>query len=133
MPFTKGHTINVGIKRSKKVCKILSESKMGDKNPNWKNGRRKHMSGYVFILSKSHPFCNAKGYVFEHRLVLEKYLKRYLNAKETTHHINGIKNDNRVENLMLFINHSAHTTYHNNKELCLKKWIVFDGRKLCQK
>jgi len=78
----------------------------------WKNGKFKTYSGYIIIHYPNHPFCNVQGYVFEHRLIMEKKLGRYLKSKEIVHHINGIKEDNRIENLMLFKNNSEHTIYH---------------------
>src|SRR5688572_26402029 len=67
----------------------------------WKGGRIRHSNGYVKLLMKDHPFCDSKGYVMEHRLVMEEFLGRYLTKDEDIHHINGIKTDNRIENLEL--------------------------------
>ena len=53
--------------------------------------------------------------VRQHRHVMEVFLGRKLDPKEDVHHINGIKTDNRVENLQV-INHADHTRITNNRE-----------------
>ncbi len=73
----------------------------GENHYNWK-GKIVNYQGYILILKPEHPFCECKGYVREHRLVMEKMLGRYLKPEEVVHHINGIVYDNRIENLMLF-------------------------------
>ena len=83
-----------------------------DKSHNWKGGKIITTSGYILIYSSNHPF-NCRRYVREHRLVMEKYLGRYLTPKEVVHHKNGIVNDNRLENLKLFKNDSEHTKFHH--------------------
>ena len=48
----------------------------------------------------------------EHLIVTEKFLKRKLTKKERVHHLNEIKSDNRIENLMLFKSDSEHIKFH---------------------
>ncbi len=80
----------------------------GSKNPLWKGGRIKHQRGYILIYKPEHPFATKGGYVFEHRLIIEKQIGRYLKSKEVVHHINGNPSDNRLGNLMLFSSNSEH-------------------------
>jgi len=68
---------------------------------NWKGGRRQTNNGYTMVRAVTHPFAK-NGYVFEHRLVMEKRLGRYLLPTETVHHKNAIKDDNRLENLEIW-------------------------------
>ena len=86
-------------------------SQTGKNNTSWKGGIRKNMNGYIYIYSPHHPYSSKDNYVAEHRLVMEKYLGRFLKPKELTHHINGITYDNRIENLEL-INRSLHASLH---------------------
>ena len=107
----------------KKFCSLScqfkwrSENFRGVNHPTYK-GRIKYGSRqqYWAIYTPLHPFADSKGYVFEHRLVMEKHIKRFLTSKENIHHINGIKTDNRIENLELLIN-----KIHSSKEI-KKRW-----------
>ena len=47
-----------------------------------------------------------------HRYVMEQHLGRKLKRQEVVHHINGVKSDNRLENLMLFKTDSEHISHH---------------------
>jgi hypothetical protein len=77
---------------------------VGEKSNRWKGGRYYHKDGYVYVYNINHPYKNKDGYVFEHRLIMEKKLNRYLRKDENVHHINGIKDDNKIENLKLLSN-----------------------------
>ena len=78
-------------------CFLENTPKMSD-SPSW-NGGTFIRSGYRFIKIPDHPFANNLGYVREHRLVMEKFLGRYLTPKEVVHHKDGNKLNNSVENL----------------------------------
>lgn len=85
----------------------------GEKHWKWNGGIKIDKDGYKLIYSPNHPNRNSQNRVREHILVMEKHLDRYLTKGEVVHHINGITGDNRIENLMLFENHSKHTEYEN--------------------
>ena len=53
------------------------------------------------IHNPGHPRAS-KGYVFEHILVAEAILGRPLTDAENVHHRNGVKSDNRPENLEIW-------------------------------
>lgn len=86
----------------------------GKRHWKWKGGRRLNKSnGYIEIYTPGHPYTNYKKIVYEHRLIMEKHIDRFLYPKERVHHINGIKTDNRIENLQLFPSNSKHVEYHH--------------------
>ena len=85
----------------------------------WKGGRTL-VQKYTYIYSPTHPFRNSGNYVFEHRLVMEKHIGRYLTKEEIVHHINEIRSDNRIENLMLFKNRAEHFNWHKSHLLPIK-------------
>ena len=85
----------------------------GKRSCSWKGGRRKDHYGYIQIWKPEHPNAKMKGYIHEHRLVMSKHLKRPLTSKEFVHHKNGIKDDNRLENLELMTKQ-----VHRGKVVC---------------
>jgi len=84
----------------------------GPKHWNWKGGTYKNSVGYIYAYAPNHPFRTNQGYVFAHRLKMEKYLKRYLLSWEIINHINHIKTDNRIQNLEL-TDQQKHSSYHH--------------------
>src|ERR1035437_11138416 len=57
--------------------------------------------GYVRVYRPDHPMANTWGYAYEHRLVIESNIGRFLNKDEHVHHINGVRWDNSLENLKI--------------------------------
>ena len=72
----------------------------GSGSPNWKCGRKTTELGYVQVwVPMSTPGRPKNGYMMEHRLVMQESIGRPLEAWEIVHHRNGVKDDNRIENL----------------------------------
>lgn len=74
--------------------------KRGPDHPNaTKNGRRYTEDGYVQILDPTKE--TGSRYILEHRLIVEQSLGRKLKREEIVHHLNGVRDDNRIENLVV--------------------------------
>lgn len=67
-----------------------------------KKGRWKTSQGYIMIWKPDHPNCDVNGCIREHTFVMTEKLGRPLKEGENVHHINGIRDDNRIENLELW-------------------------------
>jgi hypothetical protein len=102
----------LGTKHTKETLEKMHEGRKGKNNVRWNGGKRFHNNGYIEASAPEHPHKSKSGYVLEHRLVMEKYLGRFLKRKEIVHHINENPSDNRLENLMIFPNITAHLNYH---------------------
>jgi hypothetical protein len=76
---------------------------IGEQSKRWKGGRFLHR-GYVFVIDPRVPHVprQRRKYIQEHRLIMEQQLGRALYPGELVHHKNGVKNDNRPENLELW-------------------------------
>ncbi len=94
-------------------CQRCSEA--GTRSGNWRGGRNKTPMGYIQVRlypnDPFYPMVSIKGYVLEHRLVVAKRLGRCLLKQEKVHHLNGIKDDNRDENLDLMPDTANHNKF----------------------
>ena len=71
-----------------------------------------HSQGkYNRVYVPKHPNSDKRGYVLEHRIIMEESIGRLLTKNEIVHHINGDSKDNRIENLEI-MTLAEHTKYH---------------------
>jgi len=124
----------------------MSIAFMGEKNPMW--GKKRSLAarqkqsisrlkksrgfsikidGYITRPAFSHPMKDSSGRVKEHRLVVEKFIGRYLKKSEVIHHIDGNKKNNLPKNLIAFSSHSAHLRFEKSGNIKPNE-IIFDGR-----
>src|SRR4030042_77792 len=115
----------LGMKRTKseslKIAWVRRRRKLIDNmaNPNWQGGGRyQDTKGYIRVYSPGHHRRWGKqNYTFEHIIVWEKANNEEVPKGYCIHHLNGIKNDNRPENLVKMKNgeHTNQTIPYRNR------------------
>ncbi len=110
-----GALYSKGKAKARKFCGIACYGRYrsavyrGAKHPNFK-GRVSHAAGYVRIYRPGHALAARDGYVLEHRLVLDEAGFEIPDGHHV-HHRNGVKSDNRIENLEVILA-SEHNAAH---------------------
>lgn len=103
---------NKGKRMSDSAKAKLSEAKRSRFNGlNGYGHTKRHNRGYELVYAPCHPHAHKDGYVLKHTVIMERQIGRYLHDDEVVHHINHIRDDNRIENLALMNKHE-HRTMH---------------------
>ncbi len=100
---------NYNIAKSGKLTRIITglgfsirkrtDNQWGSDNNQWRGGRTPDAAGYILLKMRDYPSANSRGYVREHIFVWEQANGKAVPDGWHVHHINGIKDDNRIENL----------------------------------
>lgn len=89
---------------------------------------------YEVAIPRSHPFfcmaAQSRQTILVHRLVMAEHLGRPLLSNEDVHHINGKRDDNRIENLQLVKSNTHPLSYTDGYEKGIKNGLVLRDREL---
>jgi hypothetical protein len=99
------------IKKGVPLPEYIRSKQIGKTPWNYK-GFTYNDQGYKLVHAPKHKYADKDGNVREHRIVVEKVIGRELHTFEVVHHINEIRDDNSIENLMVFRSNAAHLRYH---------------------
>jgi hypothetical protein len=88
---------------------------IGELAYNWRGGRI-HTNGYIKILKPDHPTSTATGHILEHRYIWETTHNKLLPPNFVVHHLNGVRDDNRPENLVALPRNSHQHGIDANRE-----------------
>lgn len=81
-----------------------------------KTGNTVHAGGgYITEHEPHHPRAGDNGYVYQHVLIAERTLGKLLPLKAVVHHINGVRDDNRPENLVVCEDQAYHMLIHRRE------------------
>ena len=78
-------------------------------------GRYISSNGYVCVFEPNHPAASKRGYVYEHRVIMERHIGRFLNKNEDVHHIDKNRQNNSISNLLL-LSRSEHHRLHRTEQ-----------------
>jgi endogenous inhibitor of DNA gyrase (YacG/DUF329 family) len=97
---------------------------------NYLHAKHKNAAGYVLVfVGRDYPGAAKSGHILEHRKVMQDVLGRPLFAQENVHHKNGVKDDNRPENLELWTRSQPHGQRVEDKLRWAREFLaLYEGR-----
>lgn len=109
-----------------KKCLTHIKSKTGEEG-------YKNRDGYRIISRPNHPNAMRRGKILEHVFIMSEHLKRPLFKHESVHHKNGIRDDNRIENLELWSKSQPSGQRLTDKIMWCKQFLESYGYKILEK
>ena len=110
--FTAEHRLNMSLAAKRRIANGKNNWagyrfwETGEKHPKWIGGKRTREDGFILIRDTKN-----KRYLLEHRIIMEKFLKRTLISQELVHHKNGDRTNNRIRNLQI-VSRGEHNKIH---------------------
>lgn len=114
---------DVSNKMGRVCCSKECQYSLSKKPDGTKKRKRGNSDSHIMVKSVGHPYANKDGYIAEHRLLIEKKIGRLLLPEEHVHHINLVKDDNRLENLILCKDASQHFKAHGTLNKCVSELV----------
>ena len=117
----------VGAKTSEETRKkmsIAAKIRIQNKHHNYEFGgfEKRRQDGYIHVYLPTHPDSTKDGFVMKHRLVMERHLGTRIKKSEIVHHINHIRDDNRIDNLQL-MTFSEHAALHMKERYEIRREV----------
>ena len=122
--FINGHIVTDANKQALRETMV---GKAGEQPRHWRGGMYTNSKGYVMVYCGERDGANKSGDIPQHRLVAEEFWRRELNRDEVVHHINGIRDDNRPENLWVF-NRKEHRRMHHDNPFDIVMQLYNQGK-----
>lgn len=110
-PIAKATNTKLGHVKGRPLRFIRWHRPSGLDSQAWKGGRRVTSKGYVAIYAKDHPRANS-GYVFEHILIAEAALGRYLPVGVVVHHTDEMRGKINPKGLVICQDDEYHKLLH---------------------
>lgn len=95
-----GHALKAGMTKSCGCIVDELRRRKGENSPSFKRGYHTHPDGYLIMTIRD--FDGKSRNKAQHKVIMENHIGRLLKANETVHHKNGIRSDNKIDNLELW-------------------------------